>query len=263
VPAPYQRLHLSRVIEDERVAVLELRRPPVNAFDAVFKHELIEVARDLVAAAEVRALVVHGGERFSAGDDIKEMDEDELDDGQRGLELISEACSAIAELPMPVVAAVRGFALGGGCELALACDFRVSAPDAQWGLPEVHLGLIPGGGGTQRLARLLGPARAKWMILLGEAISGDDAHELGLVDVVAPDGEVLTSAVRLARTIADRAPHAVRAAKLAVDRGLDLDLADGLALESRLAIDVFDTDDAREGLANFLARPRRPDPRDG
>jgi enoyl-CoA hydratase/carnithine racemase len=246
------RLSLTPADGRPGVVLLELHRPPVNAFDEVYKKALVNAAMQLRADPAVRAVVVHGGERFSAGDDIKEMHHDSQVDAEQGLDLISEACSALAALPVPVVAAVRGFAVGGGCEVALACDFRISSPLARWGLPEVHLGLIPGGGGTQRLPRLVGPAVAKRLILLGETMSGEEGLAVGLVDEVVADDEVLARALDLASELARRAPLAVRAAKRAINEGLDLDLVDGLALESRMAIEVLGSDDARTGLTSFL-----------
>jgi enoyl-CoA hydratase/carnithine racemase len=253
----HERLVLTTDTADPRVAVVELARPPVNAFDERFQRELISVAAELGSSSGLHAVVVHGGERFGAGDDIKEMHAGTAAAGAAGLALISEACTAFAALPVPTIAAVRGFALGGGCELALACDLRVSSPEARWGLPEVHLGLIPAGGGTQRLTRLVGPGRAKRMILLGEPVDGAAAYAMGLVDELAPDAEVLPTALGLARALAARAPLAVRAAKRAVDAALELDLAEGLALETRAAVELFGTEDARAAMAAFVERRPR------
>lgn len=235
-----------------RVAVITFDRPPVNAIDGPTKDELIGVARDLAVEPELGAVVITGPRHFAAGDDIKEMAGLDRGFAVQGHERISEAVSAVAAIPVPVVAAVTGFALGGGCELALAADFRVAALDSTWGLPEVHLGLIPGGGGTQRLPRLVGAARAKRMIYLGETISGAEAAAWGLVDDAVPTDQVLTHARSLARELTRRAPIAVRAAKRAIDGGLDTDLFSGLRLEEALFASVFSTRDAATGLTSFL-----------
>ena len=180
------------------LALVTIDRAPVNAFDSVTKERLIAVAHELSRPGDVRAVVLTGRRIFSAGDDIVEMAAADRAYAARGLERISDAVSAVAAIPVPVVAAVQGAALGGGCELALAADFRVAAHDSTWGLPEVHLGLIPAGGGTQRLPRLVGTARAKRMIYLGESVSGDVALDWGLVDeAVAPD-DVVDRALALA-----------------------------------------------------------------
>ncbi|MGC0367416.1 enoyl-CoA hydratase/carnithine racemase [Rhodococcus sp. 27YEA15] len=171
---------------------------------------------------------------------------------------ISDAVAAVANIPVPVVAAVVGFALGGGCELAAAADFRITASDATWGLPEVHLGLIPGGGGTQRIPRLVGVQRAKRLIYLGETVTGEVAAQWGLADEAVDADRVFERAVKLARQLADRAPLAVRAAKRAIDGGLDLDLVNGLRLEDALFAGVFATRDAEVGLKSFVENgPRR------
>ncbi|MEV8517206.1 enoyl-CoA hydratase-related protein [Dactylosporangium sp. NPDC051484] len=235
-----------------RVAVVTFDRPPVNAIDGCTKDELIAVARDLSIQHDLGAVVIGGTRYFAAGDDIKEMASFERGYAVQGLERISEAVAAVAAIPVPVVAAVTGFALGGGCELALAADFRVAGVGSTWGLPEVHLGLIPGGGGTQRLPRLVGTARAKRMIYLGETIDGTEAVSWGLADEVVPDDQVFATARRLARELTRRAPIAIRAAKRAIDSGADCDLATGLQLESALFASVFSTQDAATGLASFL-----------
>lgn len=234
------------------VAVVTFNRPPVNAIDAATKDSLIAVAAELAARQDVGAVVIHGPHHFAAGDDIKEMVGLERGFALQGRERISEAVTAVAGIPAPVVAAVVGFALGGGCELAAAADFRITASDATWGLPEVHLGLIPGGGGTQRIPRLIGVQRAKRMIYLGETIDGATAVEWGLADEALAADAVLDRAKELARQLADRAPLAVRASKRAIDGGVDLDLASGLRLEEALFAGVFATRDAEAGLTSFL-----------
>jgi enoyl-CoA hydratase/carnithine racemase len=232
------------------VTTIRLSRPPVNALDATLKEELLEVVSAVSGDAGARAVVLTGHRVFSAGDDIKEMAT--LDPGYAlaGGERISEVCSAVAAIPVPVVAAVTGFALGGGCELALAADLRVTASDASWGLPEVLLGLIPAGGGTQRLTRLVGAAAAKRLIYLGRPISGEEAMGIGLADYAVPADQVLATALDLAEELASRAPLAVRAAKIAIDACAEP--GGGLTTESRLFAELFGSRDARTGLASFL-----------
>jgi enoyl-CoA hydratase/carnithine racemase len=239
------------------VAIVTFDRPPVNAIDGPTKDQLITAARVLSLKHDLGAVVIHGSQHFSAGDDIKEMASFDRGFAVQGWERISEAATAIASIPVPVVAAVTGFALGGGCELALAADFRISALDATWGLPEIHLGLIPGGGGTQRLPRLVGTARAKRMIYLGETITGAEAVHWGLADEAVPADQVLDVARALAMELARRAPIALRAAKQAIDVGIERDLASGLNLESALFSSVFSTEDAGTGLASFVANGHR------
>jgi enoyl-CoA hydratase/carnithine racemase len=240
-----------------KVAIVTFNRPPVNAIDGPTKDQLIAAARELSVQHDLGAVVINGPQHFSAGDDIKEMARFDRGFAVRGLERISETATAIASIPVPVVAAVTGFVLGGGCELALAADFRISALDATWGLPEIHLGLIPGGGGTQRLPRLVGTARAKRMIYLGETIMGAEAAHWGLADEAVPADQVLDVARALAKELAGRAPIALRAAKQAIDIGIERDLASGLNLESALFGSVFSTEDAGTGLNSFVTNGHR------
>jgi enoyl-CoA hydratase/carnithine racemase len=239
------------------VAVVTFERPPVNAIDGRTKDELISITRSLSNRRGLGAVVIQGGDHFAAGDDIKEMAAVGREFALRGNERISEAASAVAAIPFPVVAAVKGYALGGGCELALAADFRVTAGDAIWGLPEIHLGLIPGGGGTQRLARLIGIAKAKKMIYLGDTMSGTEAVAIGIADEAVPADNVVNTAIALARELATRSPVAIRAAKRAIDSGIATDLEAGLQLEEALFSAVFASADAAEGLASFIDKGPR------
>jgi enoyl-CoA hydratase/carnithine racemase len=167
---------------------------------------------------------------------------------------VMSSIDALARIPKPVIAAVTGYALGGGCELALTADFRVSADDARWGQPEILLGIIPGMGGTQRLPRLVGPAKAKDLIYTGRFVDAEEALEIGLVDVVVPAAEVYPTALAMAQKLAKGPALALAAAKAAVDGGLDGDLASGLRLESHLFASVFATEDARTGMASFVEK---------
>ncbi len=242
------------------IAVFTLNRPDsLNAFNTgllqALQRGLDEVARDRT----VRALVLTGagGRAFSAGADLKErrtMSEEEV---RAFVPLIRDTFTRIANLPQPTVAAVNGFAFGGGTELALACDLRVVDAGAVMGLTEVTLAIIPGAGGTQRLPRLIGVARAKQMILTGEKINAEEAWRIGLANSIAGPEGALEAAVSLAERIARNGPVAVRAAKRAIDRGMDLPMEEALDLELACYQDVIPTTDRREALVAF-AEKRAP-----
>ena len=237
------------------VATIWLNRPPMNALNRQVQEGLRAAVARLSADDAVRAVVIYGGEKvFAAGADVKEFAEMSHADMVRDAERLSSSVDALARLPKPVIAAVTGYALGGGCELALAADFRVSADDAQWGQPEILLGVIPGCGGTQRLPRLIGPAKAKDLIYTGRFVPADEALEIGLVDVVVPAAEVYPTAGKLAAKFAGGPALALRAAKAAIDNGLDTDLASGLRLESHLFASLFATSDRTAGMRSFIDR---------
>lgn len=237
------------------VATIWLNRPPMNALNQQVQEELRAAVARLSADDAVRAVVIYGGEKvFAAGADVKEFAEMSHADMVRDAQRLSSSVDAVARLPKPVIAAVTGYALGGGCELALAADFRVSADDAQWGQPEILLGVIPGCGGTQRLPRLIGPAKAKDLIYTGRFVPADEALEIGLVDLVVPAAEVYPTAVKLAAKFAGGPALALRAAKAAIDNGLDTDLASGLRLESHLFASLFATSDRTAGMRSFIDR---------
>ncbi|MEV7086180.1 enoyl-CoA hydratase/isomerase family protein [Streptomyces sp. NPDC093085] len=262
--------------EDGPVVTLRLDHPPLNAFDSAQRAELAAAVRLLADRRSVRAVVLYGGERlFAAGADIKAlaaMDPEEVRAWNRALQ---RTFDEVARLPMPVVAAVTGHALGGGMELALCADHRVAAEDAVLGQPEVLLGIMPGSGGTQRLARLIGPARAKDLLMTGRGVGATEALRIGLVDEVVAPGSAHTAALAYARRLAAGPPAALEAIKEAVDHGGDAGLGAGLALERALFTGVFGTADAATGLRSFLehgpgkarfAGPARPDtgcPSDG
>jgi enoyl-CoA hydratase/carnithine racemase len=238
----------------EGVATIWLQRPPMNALNSQVQEELRAAATQVSQDRSVRAVVLYGGEKvFAAGADVKEFATMSHADVTVDAERISSAIGAMADIPKPVVAAVTGFALGGGCELALTADFRVSADNAKWGQPEILLGIIPGAGGTQRLARLIGPAKAKDLVYTGRFVDAAEALSIGLVDVVVPAAEVYGAAVALAAKLAKGPALALRAAKRAIDGGLDGDLHSGLRLESQLFASLFGTADAKAGIESFLA----------
>ncbi|MGY1604595.1 enoyl-CoA hydratase/isomerase family protein [Geodermatophilus sp. SYSU D00815] len=235
------------------VGTMRLDRPKMNAIDEQLHREVRAAALQAAERDDVRAVVIYGGERvFAAGADIKAMSR--LDGTAMvawGREL-TDSFTQVTRIPKPVIAAVTGYALGGGYELALCADFRVLGRNAKIGQPEILLGVIPGAGGTQRLARLVGPAKAKDLVFTGRHVGAEEALEIGLADAVVPDDEVYATAVAMARKFAAGPPLALAAAKRAIDEGLDLPLPQGLALESRLFAELFDTEDQKVGMRSFL-----------
>lgn len=237
----------------EGVGTLRLDRPPMNALDVATQDRLKELAEEATRREDVRAVVIYGGERvFAAGADIKEMqnmDHTGMVLRARGLQ---DSFTAVARIPKPVVAAITGYALGGGCELALCADYRIAADNAKLGQPEILLGLIPGAGGTQRLPRLVGPSKAKDLIFTGRQVKADEALAIGLVDRVVPAAEVYEQAHAWAAKLAQGPAIALRAAKESVDTGLETDIDTGLAVERNWFAGLFATEDRETGMRSFV-----------
>ncbi|AQS67446.1 enoyl-CoA hydratase/isomerase family protein [Streptomyces pactum] len=235
------------------VGTLRLDRPPMNALDVATQDRIKELAEEAARREDVRAVVIHGGEKvFAAGADIKEMqvmDHTAMIVRARALQ---DSFTAVARIPKPVVAAVTGYALGGGCELALCADFRIAGENAKLGQPEILLGLIPGAGGTQRLSRLIGPSKAKDLIFTGRQVRADEALALGLVDRVVPAAEVYEQAHAWAARLAKGPAIALRAAKEAIDTGLETDIETGLAVERNWFAGLFATEDRERGMRSFV-----------
>ncbi|ADG89553.1 enoyl-CoA hydratase/isomerase family protein [Thermobispora bispora] len=242
----------------EHIATIRLNRPKLNALNRQMQLELAEAARIADADPQVHAVILYGGEHvFAAGADIKEMAAMSYADMAAHSRVLQDCFTAVARIGKPVIAAINGYALGGGCELALCADFRVAGEGATLGQPEITLGIIPGAGGTQRLSRLIGPAKAKDLIFTGRHVGAAEALAIGLVDTVVPDAEVYPAARELAARFVNGPAVALRAAKQAIDRGLETDLDTGLEIERLQFSGLFATQDAREGLTAF-AEKRRP-----
>jgi enoyl-CoA hydratase/carnithine racemase len=244
-----------------QIAWITFNRPEsMNAINRQMTGEIIDACSAVEEDKEVRAAVFSGaGERaFSAGMDLKERAETSVTFIERRSQKLTATIHtqgrAVAAMTKPTIAAIRGYCIGGGLELALACDMRIAAEDAKLGLAEVRRGLIPGGGGTQRLARLIGTAKALEMCLTGDTVSGSEAHRLGLVNAAVPAGEVLKAAEELAGRILRGAPMSVGFIKEAINKGIELPLEDGLRLEADLSALVGTTEDSKEGPRAFAEK---------
>ncbi|MDQ2708974.1 MAG: enoyl-CoA hydratase-related protein [Actinomycetota bacterium] len=243
-----------RLEVDGAIGTIRLDRPPMNALNRQVQEEIRSAALEASDRADIRAVIVYGGPKvFAAGADIKEMADMSYVDMSARARGLSSSVGAVAAIPKPTVAAITGYALGGGYELALCCDRRIVGDNVKVGQPEILLGVIPGAGGTQRLARLIGPAKAKDIIYSGRFVGPSEALDLGMVDeVVAPD-DVYIAARSYVDQFANGPAQALAAAKRAIDGGLDTDLRTGLDLESEVFAALFATDDRTAGMESFMA----------
>lgn len=242
-----------RVEIDASIATIRIDRPKMNPLSIEVQDALGQAAGIVSQEAEVAAVVIWGGEKvFAAGADIKEMQRMTYTDMVERAPLIQAAFSRVARIPKPTVAAIEGYALGAGNELALCCDFRVAAIDAKLGQPEILLGVIPGAGGSQRLPRLLGVSKAKDLVFSGRMVDASEARDIGLVDEVCPAGSAHETAVAMVQRFVHGPAFALRAAKEAIDRGLDGDLETGLAIEAMQFAGVFATKDREIGMTSFV-----------
>ncbi|HRT61256.1 MAG TPA: enoyl-CoA hydratase-related protein [Syntrophales bacterium] len=252
-----ERKYVNYAIEN-RLAVVTIDNPKMNALSDEVMDELDAVFDELEARTEIGVAIITGGgtKAFVAGADIKGFEklmgnrQGAINDSRR----MQAVFSKIENSRLVVIAAINGLALGGGCELAIACDIRVAGDSIVIGVPEVKLGLIPGAGGTQRLVRLLGKGPAKYMIFTGEFLNAQEAYRLGLVDRVVPEKDVLAAAKKIAATILGNAPLAVEAGKRAINRGVEMSLEDGLMYEAKLEGDLFLTKDLAEGVSAFIEK---------
>lgn len=249
-----------KVEQDGGIITLTIdRQEKLNALDSQVVEEIGQALLEVESEGPNAIIVTGAGEKsFVAGADIAAMSEMDPIEAKRFAEIGHAAMALLDKSPVPTIAAVNGFALGGGCEIALACDIRIAAENALFGFPEVGLGILPGMGGTQRLPRLIGPALAKELIFTGRRIGADEAHRIGLVNRVVPEGEALAIAGELAAEISANGPIAVRHAKAAANRALDVDLISGLEYEADQFALLFATGDAKEGMGAFVER-RKPE----
>ena len=244
--------------EEDMIAVLTINRPKaLNALNSQVLEEL-DKTLDAIDTNKIRALIITGaGEKsFVAGADIGEMSSLSKKEGEAFGKKGNDVFRKLETFAIPVIAAVNGFALGGGCEISMSCDIRICSDNAIFGQPEVGLGITPGFGGTQRLARLVGPGMAKQMIYTARNIKADEALRIGLVNAVYPQTELLNEAKKLAQTIARQAPIAVRNCKKAINDGLQVDMDKAIEIEERLFGDCFETEDQRAGMGNFLEKDK-------
>lgn len=241
---------------DDGVAVLTIdRQEKLNALDPQVVEEIGQSLLELESEGPRAIIVTGAGEKsFVAGADIAAMSTMDPLEAKRFAEIGHAAMALLDKSPIPTIAAVNGFALGGGCEIAIACDIRIAAENALFGFPEVGLGILPGMGGTQRLPRLVGPAIAKELIFTGRRIKAEEARMIGLVNHIVPQGEALKAAKEMAAEIAANGPVAVRHAKAAANRALDVDLISGLEYEADQFALLFATEDATEGMGAFVER---------
>lgn len=246
---------------EEGIATITINNPPMNVLDADVVNGLLQVTADIRKHDEVKVVILigQGTRTFMAGGDIKSFP-DLIGKGEEvayeGSKFLQKPLDAIMNLPQPTICVLNGLALGGGCELALSCDFRIAEEHIEIGLPEVKLGLFPGAGGTQRLPRLIGVSKAKELIFTGDPVSAEEALEIGLVNEVATTGEGLQAAHVLARKISRHSAKALQYAKLAIDEGLNGSLEEGLEAEARYFGKVFQTEDVKEGVAAFMEKRR-------
>jgi enoyl-CoA hydratase len=250
----YETLQLA---VDGRIAMVTLNRPKVlNALNAAMLQELNELFAELALDEDVRVVLLAGagGKAFAAGADIAELAEADLTSGEQLAGSAQRIFRRIETMGKPVIACIDGFALGGGCELAMACTLRLASQSARLGQPEIKLGIIPGYGGTQRLPRLVGRGAALKMVLTGAIVDAEEALRIGLVDEVVPEGQLMERARELASLIASMPPLAIQAAIEAVGRGADLPLDEALALEASLFGQLWRTEDKREGMRAFLEK---------
>ena len=236
-----------------RIAIIHLARPKMNVLSRAMQEEIRQAAVEISNSTVVKAVIIYGGERaFAAGADVKEMVDWNGEVANRETPGLQESFNAVARIPVPTIAAITGYALGGGLELALSCDLRIAATDAILGQPEILLGIIPGAGGTQRLSRLIGNSRAKDLIFTGRFVPADEALTLGLVNEVVEPNVVLTRALEVANLLAAGPGQAMQAAKAAIDDGGEKSLNEGLLVEQKLFAALFDTEDQVIGMQSFI-----------
>lgn len=241
----------------EKLAIITINRPKVlNALNTETLLELDLAIDEVIKDIEVNVVILNGGgeKAFVAGADISEMKDKNANEARQFGILGNNIFRKLETLEKPVICAVQGFALGGGCELSLACDMRIASTKAKFGQPEVGLGITPGFGGTQRLARLIGVSKAKELIYTGKIVGAEEALRIGLVNSVVEPESLMNEALGLANKIAEQAPIAVKLCKAAIDRGMQCDITTGLMYESEVFAQCFATEDQKEGMNAFLEK---------
>lgn len=240
--------------KEEGAAIVQLNRPEVlNAFNEVVLRELGMVADDVMRDDKVKVLVIKGNETaFAAGADIKDFVSYNPQDAHHYITQVQVSMGKLLSMGKPTIASIAGYALGGGCELALACDLRIAAHTAHFGLPEINLGIIPAGGGTQRLTRLIGEGKAKELIMLGEVFDAQTAYELGLVNFLVPLSDLEEETRKIAKKLCRKPPLAIRTAKELIQLSYDVDIYNGLMMEKEKFAYLFSTDDQKEGMKAFM-----------
>lgn len=249
---PFEMILLDK---EDGVATITFNRPEaMNALNIQTRAEFGEALQDLAQDESIRVLILTGsGKAFVAGSDIKEFDRTTPYDAHN----IARLGQLVEQFEKPVIAAVNGFCLGGGCEIAMGCDLIIASEKAKFGQPEINLGIIPGGGATQRLQRLIGPVRAKELIFTGDFIRADEANRIGLVNRVVSMEDLLPTAKEIAAKIASKSPAALKLAKKAINRGMRTDLETGLAMEYEMYSLSLTLEDKKEGVSAFLEK-RKP-----
>lgn len=244
--------------QESGIGIITISRPEaLNALNSLFFKEIDDLLHTLHSAKDLRVLIITGeGKSFVAGADIAEMQKMSVRDGYNFSKVGQDAFSKLVNLEVPIIAAVNGFALGGGCELAMACDFRIASTKAKFGMPEVSLGLIPGYGGTQRLSRLVGLGDALFLILTGQMIEASEALRIGLVQKVVEPENLIGEAKTIAAKIAEQGPHAVRIAKKVIRKGFSIEIDRGFELEAESFSKMFENN-GPEGMTAFLEK-RKP-----
>jgi enoyl-CoA hydratase len=238
--------------------IVTLNRPDkLNALSNKLREEVVSALQPVASNPDIRAIIITGGEKvFAAGADLNNLGEaNTVTIFGSG---IGNMFETVANMPQPTIAAVSGYAFGGGCELSMACDFRLASETAQFGQPEIKVGLIPGAGGTQRLARLVGTTKAKELVFIGDPIDAQEAYRLGLVNKVVPVDQLMDEAKKWASKLASRPPFSLRMAKVSMDKGYDLGIDAALAMERLAFTAIFGTEDRLEGIKAFLEK-RKPD----
>ena len=247
-------------VKEDGIAIITLNRPKTyNAINEELIAELDQAMDAIIADAEIKAVIITGGTRvFAAGADIQAMSTMGTMQAERFVENCKTTFDKIYRLDRPVIAAIGGLALGGGCELAMVCDIRIASAGSQFGQPEINLGIIPGGGGTQRLTRIVGSGWARYLLMTGKNIDADTALRIGLVNAVVPKEQLMEEARKIAVGLASKAPLAMKAIKDCVNYGEDVDLNSGLKYELKTWAGLFSTEDQTEGMTAFLEK-RQPE----